>query len=34
MALTGAAALGLAILHGQQGDTGAVFRSDTRLVVC
>ena len=32
--LAGAAALGLAVLHGQQNDSGAVFRSDTRLVVC
>ena len=32
--LTVIAALSLAILYGQQTDTGAVFRSDTRLVVC
>ena len=34
LALSSVAAFGIAILHGQQGDSGAVFRSDTRLVVC
>ena len=34
MALAGLAALGLATLHGQQDDTGTVFRIDTRVVVC
>jgi Ca-activated chloride channel family protein len=33
-AVAAAAALGLAALYGQQVDTGTVFRSDTRLVVC
>jgi Ca-activated chloride channel family protein len=32
--LASAAALGMAILHGRQADTPALFRSDTRLVVC
>jgi VWFA-related protein len=29
-----AGAFGLAVLHGRQDEGGAVFRSDTRLVVC
>jgi VWFA-related protein len=33
-ALAALAALGLAALYGRQEDTGTVFRSDTRLVVC
>jgi len=32
--LAGAAALGVAILYAQQAETGTVFHSDTRLVVC
>ena len=28
------AALGVALLYSQQVDTGTVFHSDTRLVVC
>jgi VWFA-related protein len=32
--LAGMAALGVALLYSQQLDTGTVFRSDTRLVVC
>lgn len=32
--LAGIAALGVAILYARQADTGAVFHSDTRLVVC
>ena len=34
LAALAAAVLGLALLHGRQEDTGTVFRSDTRLVVC
>jgi Ca-activated chloride channel homolog len=32
--LAGVATLGVALLYSQQLDTGTVFRSDTRLVVC
>jgi Ca-activated chloride channel homolog len=34
IALAGAAALSVAILSGQQADPGAIFHSDTRVVVC
>jgi VWFA-related protein len=34
LALAGIAALGMAMLHAQQKETGTVFHSDTRLVVC
>ena len=32
--LAGVAALGVTILYAQQNDTGAVFHSDARLVIC